>query len=294
MSAGEAIGIDLGTTFSCVGIFQGGRVEIIANTEGHRTTPNCVAFTAKERLIGDAAKSQAVMNPANTVFDVKRLMGRSFNDEAVQGDTKHWPFKVINSDGKPMIEVEYCSETRKFHAEQISSMVLSRMKETVEAIDAGRIAGLKVLRLINELTAAAIAHGMDKGFDRQRNVLIFDWGGGTFDVSILSIENGRIEVKAVGGDTHLGGEDIGCRLVDHFLKRFEMEHEGKDLTSSKKAISRLRRACERAKRLLNSAEYTYMDVDSLFKGINLSVMLTRAQLEQLCLDLFNAIVIGPL
>ncbi|EUB54507.1 Heat shock cognate protein [Echinococcus granulosus] len=229
MSTGAAIGIDLGTSFSCVGVFDHGRVEIVANDQGHRTTPSCVAFTDKERLFGGAAMNQMAMNPTNTVFDVKRLIGRTFDDEAVQDGMKHWPYKVANSKGRPKIEVEYCGQTKRLLAEQISSMVLVKMKEIAEAylgekvtdavitvpayfnvkqrqatIDAGKIAGLHVLRLINEPTAAAIAYGLERRDKRQCNVLVFDWGGGTFNVSILSIANGTFEVKAVSGDTHLG------------------------------------------------------------------------------------------
>uniref|UniRef100_A0A7E4T6H9 Heat shock protein 71 kDa protein n=2 Tax=Echinococcus granulosus TaxID=6210 RepID=A0A7E4T6H9_ECHGR len=312
MSTPPAIGIDLGTTFSCVGVFQNNRVEIIANDQGNRTTPSCVAFTDKGRLIGEAAINQATMNPANTVFGVKRLIGRSFDDEEVRSDMKHWPFKVINSEGKPRIKVQHCGETKQFVAEQISAMVLTKMKETAETylnekvtdvvitvpayfnvgqrqatIDAAKIAGLNVLRLINEPTAAAIAYGMDKRSNRQRNVLIFDWGGGTFDVSILSMKNGKFEVKAVGGDTHLGGEDINSRLVDHCVEKFKQAHKGKDLTTSVKAIGRLRKACETAKRMLSTAESTNIGIESLFEGIDFSTTLTRAPFEQLCSDLFS-------
>ncbi|VDK41274.1 unnamed protein product [Taenia asiatica] len=312
MSTAPAIGIDLGTTFSCVGVFQNGRVDIIANDQGNRTTPSCVAFTNKECLIGEAAKLQMAMNPTNTVFDVKRLIGRRFDDEVVQDDIKRWPFKVLCSGEIPKIEVQHCGETKRFIAEQISSMVLSKMRETAEAylgekvtdavitvpayfnvsqrqatIDAGKLAGLNVLRLINEPTAAAIAYGMDKRFDRQRNVLIFDWGGGTFDVSILSIQNGKFEVRAVGGDTHLGGEDITARLVDHCVEAFKKEHERKDLTFSEKAISRVSKACEEAKRLLSSAQSTDIGIESLFEGIDCSVTITRSQFENLCSDLFS-------
>nr|CDS24736.1 heat shock protein 70 [Echinococcus granulosus] len=252
------------------------------------------------------------MNLANTVFDVKRLMGRRFDDKVVQSDMKHWPFKVINSEGKPKIEVQHCGKTKQFVAEQISAMVLSKMKETAEAylgeevtdavvtvpayfndsqrnatIDAAKIAGLNVLRLLNEPTAAAIAYGMDRTSDRQRNVLIFDWGGGTFDVSILSIKNREFEVKAVGGDTHLGGEDINSRLVDHFVEMIKQEHKGKDLTTNKRAIHRLRKACETAKRMLSSAASTKVVVESLFDEVDFCKTLTRAEFEQLCMDLFS-------
>ncbi|VDK26751.1 unnamed protein product, partial [Taenia asiatica] len=245
MSTGPAIGIDLGTTLSCVGIVKNGKVEIIANDMGNRTTPSCAAFTDRDRLIGEIAKKQADVNPTNTVFDVKRLIGRRFEDAEVLDDMRRWPFKVINAGEIPKIEVQYRGKTEHFIAEQISAMVLSKMKETAEAyldekvtsavitvpayfnvnqrqatVDAGKLAGLNVLRLINEPTAAAIAHGMDRRMNRQRNVLIFDWGGGTFDVSIMSIENEKFEVKAVGGDAHLGGEDITSRLVDHFVEIF--------------------------------------------------------------------------
>jgi len=237
---GKAIGIDLGTTYSCVGVFQHGKVEIIANDQGNRTTPSYVAFTDTERLIGDAAKNQVAMNPSNTVFDAKRLIGRNFNDSTVQKDMKHWPFKVVNDGGKPKIGVEYKYEGKTFTPEEISSMVLTKMKETAEAYlgsqvrdavitvpayfndsqrqatkDAGVISGLNVLRIINEPTAAAIAYGLDKkkGSKSESNVLIFDLGGGTFDVSILSIDDGIFEVKATPGDTHLGGEDFDNRML---------------------------------------------------------------------------------
>ncbi|VDK25872.1 unnamed protein product [Taenia asiatica] len=302
----------MGTTFSCVGVVKNGRVEIIANYQGNRTTPSYVAFTDTERLIGEAAKKQADRNPSNTVFDVKRLIGRRYEDAEVQNDMRRWPFKVINAGEIPKIEVQYRGKIEHFTAKQISAMVLSKLKETVEArldkkvtnavitvpayfsvnqrqatVDAGRLAGLNVLRIINEPTAAAIAYGMDKKFDRQRNVLIFDWGGGTFDVSIMSIENERFEVKAVGGDTHLGGEDITSRLVDHFVEVFKEKHEGKDLTTNQKAISRLREMCEEAKGILSVAESTDIEIEALFDGIDFSTSLTRARFEQLCSDLFS-------
>ncbi|VDK23644.1 unnamed protein product [Taenia asiatica] len=312
MSRGPAIGIDLGTTFSCVGVFKDGKVEIIANDHGNRTTPSWIAFANNQCLIGEAARNQAVRNPTNTVYDVKRLIGRTFNDKAVQNDIMRWPFKVINSEGKPKIEVECCGETKQFFPEQISSIVLSKMKETAEAyldekvtdaiitvpayfndnqrqatIDAGKIAGLNVLQLINEPTAAAIAYSMDRTIDRQRNVLIFDWGGGTFDVSILSIENGKIEVRAVGGDTHLGGEDIDSRLVDHFVETFRKKNNGKDITTNKKAISRLRMECESAKKSLSYVDSTDIDIDPLFEGNDSTATLSRARFEHLCSDLFS-------
>ena len=242
-ASGPAVGIDLGTTYSCVGIWQNDRVEIIANDQGNRTTPSFVAFTDSERMIGDAAKNQAAMNPANTVFDAKRLIGRRFTDSATQSDMKHFPFKVVQKDGdRPSIRVTFKGEEKDFFPEEISSMILVKMKEVAEAFlgkdvpsavitvpayfndsqrastkDAGSISGLNVLRIINEPTAAAIAYGLDKGSSSERNVLIFDLGGGTFDVSLLTIEEGIFEVKATAGDTHLGGEDFDNRMVDYFL-----------------------------------------------------------------------------
>jgi len=279
MAKKTAIGIDLGTTYSCVGVFQHGKVEIIANDQGNRTTPSYVAFTDTERLIGDAAKNQVAMNPTNTIFDAKRLIGRKFHDTAVQTDMKHWPFKVTNSDGKPRLSVEYKTEERSFTPEEVSAMVLTKMKETAEAYlgsevkdavvtvpayfndsqrqatkDAGVIAGLNIIRIINEPTAAAIAYGLDKKKtgDKEANVLIFDLGGGTFDVSILSIEGGIFEVKSTAGDTHLGGEDFDNRMVDHFVAEFKRKHK-KDISGNKRALRRLRTACERAKRTLSAS-----------------------------------------
>jgi L1 cell adhesion molecule like protein len=244
-----AIGIDLGTTYSCVGVWQNDRVEIIANDQGNRTTPSYVAFTDSERLIGDAAKNQVAMNPINTVFDAKRLIGRKFDDATVQSDMKHWPFKVVSKEGgKPYIQVSFKGETKDFSPEEISSMVLTKMGETAEAYlgkkvtdvvitvpayfndsqrqatkDAGHIAGMTVKRIINEPTAAAIAYGLDKKetSKNEKNVLIFDLGGGTFDVSLLTIEEGIFEVKATAGDTHLGGEDFDNRMVNHFIQEFK-------------------------------------------------------------------------
>ncbi|KAK9364261.1 heat shock protein 70 family [Lipomyces starkeyi] len=310
----KAVGIDLGTTYSCVAHFSNDRVEIIANDQGNRTTPSFVAFTDTERLIGDAAKNQAAMNPANTVFDAKRLIGRKFSDPEVQGDVKHFPFKVIDRAGKPVIQVEFKGETKVFTPEEVSSMVLTKMKETAEGFlggtvnnavitvpayfndsqrqatkDAGLIAGLNVLRIINEPTAAAIAYGLDKKADGERNVLIFDLGGGTFDVSLLSIEEGIFEVKATAGDTHLGGEDFDNRLVNHFVAEFKRKHK-KDLSSNQRALRRLRTACERAKRTLSSSTQTSIEIDSLYEGIDFYTSITRARFEELCQDLFRSTV----
>jgi L1 cell adhesion molecule like protein len=314
MSYEGAVGIDLGTTYSCVGVWQNERVEIIANDQGNRTTPSYVAFTDTERLIGDAAKNQVAMNPHNTVFDAKRLIGRRFSESTVQSDMKHWPFKVeADKDDKPYIVVQYKGESKKFLPEEVSSMVLIKMKETAEGYlgkkvqkavvtvpayfndsqrqatkDAGAIAGLDVLRIINEPTAAAIAYGLDKvGENRERNVLIFDLGGGTFDVSLLTIDGGIFEVKATAGDTHLGGEDFDNRLVNHFVEEFKRKHK-KDLTSNARALRRLRTACERAKRALSSAAQTTVEIDSLYEGIDFYTSITRARFEELNADLFRS------
>ena len=324
-----AIGIDLGTTYSCVGIFRDDRIEIIANDQGNRTTPSFVAFTDTERLIGDSAKNQVAMNPANTVFDAKRLIGRKFADAEVQADMKHFPFKVIDKGGKPYVQVEFKGEEKEFSPEEISSMVLTKMRETAESYlggtvnnavvtvpayfndsqrqatkDAGLIAGLNVLRIINEPTAAAIAYGLDKKTEGERNVLIFDLGGGTFDVSLLTIEEGIFEVKSTAGDTHLGGEDFDNRLVNHFVNEFKRKHKvslgnatssgqlanssQKDLTANARALRRLRTACERAKRTLSSSAQTSIEIDSLYEGIDFYTSITRARFEELCQDLFRS------
>uniref|UniRef100_A0A0N8AHI7 Heat shock 70 kDa protein cognate 4 n=1 Tax=Daphnia magna TaxID=35525 RepID=A0A0N8AHI7_9CRUS len=307
-----AVGIDLGTTYSCVGVFQHGKVEIIANDQGNRTTPSYVAFTDTERLIGDAAKNQVAMISTNTVFDAKRLIGRRFEDSVVQADMKHWPFEVVSDGGKPKIQVDYKNETKTFFPEEISSMVLLKMKETAEAYlgktvgnavvtvpayfndsqrqatkDAGTIAGLNVLRIINEPTAAAIAYGLDKKVGGERNVLIFDLGGGTFDVSILTIEDGIFEVKSTAGDTHLGGEDFDNRMVNHFVQEFKRKYK-KDMATNKRALRRLRTACERAKRTLSSSAQASIEIDSLFEGIDFYTSITRARFEELNADLFRS------
>ena len=311
-----AIGIDLGTTYSCVGVWQNDRVEIIANDQGNRTTPSFVAFTDTERLIGDSAKNQAAINPTNTVFDAKRLIGRAFSDPTTQSDIKHFPFKVFAKDGnKPCIEVEYKGERKEFIPEEISSMILIKMKEIAESYlgdtvtdavitvpayfndaqrtatkDAGAIAGMNVLRIINEPTAAAIAYGLDKMNEtEEKNVMIYDLGGGTFDISILTIEGGIFEVKATAGDTHLGGEDFDYRLVAHCAKEFKRKYN-KDIMTNARAMSRLRTACERAKRTLSSSTQTSVEIESLFEGQDFFTTLTRARFEELCMDLFRGTI----
>eukprot|EP00245_Coleochaete_scutata_P002680 TRINITY_DN1364_c0_g1_i1.p1 TRINITY_DN1364_c0_g1~~TRINITY_DN1364_c0_g1_i1.p1 ORF type:complete len:653 (-),score=188.83 TRINITY_DN1364_c0_g1_i1:350-2308(-) len=309
---GPAVGIDLGTTYSCVGVWQHDRVEIIANDQGNRTTPSYVAFTDTERLIGDAAKNQVATNPTNTIFDAKRLIGRRFQDAAVQSDMKLWPFKVQPGAGdKPVIQIVHKGETKVFSPEEVSSMVLLKMKETAEAFlgqpvnnavvtvpayfndsqrqatkDAGAIAGLNVLRIINEPTAAAIAYGLDKQSGEEQNVLIFDLGGGTFDVSLLTIADGLFEVKATAGDTHLGGEDFDNRMVNHFVMEFKRKHK-KDISGNARALRRLRTACERAKRTLSAAAQTTIEIDSLFEGIDFYSTITRARFEELNMDMFR-------
>lgn len=308
-----AIGIDLGTTYSCVGVWQNGNVDIIANDQGNRTTPSYVAFTETERLIGDAAKNQVALNPSNTIFDAKRLIGRKFDDPKIQQDLKHWPFKVINDSGKPKIQVTYKGQTKRFAPEEISSMVLTKMKEIAETYlgtsiknavitvpayfndsqrqatkDAGAIAGLNVLRIINEPTAAALAYGLDKNLKGERNVLIFDLGGGTFDVSILTIDEGSLfEVKATAGDTHLGGEDFDSRLVNFLANEFKRKHN-KDLCNNPKSLRRLRTAAERAKRTLSSSTEANIEIDALYEGIDFFSRISRARFEELNGDLFSS------
>jgi len=308
-----AVGIDLGTTYSCVGVWKNDTVDIIANDQGNRTTPSYVAFTDTERLIGDAAKNQVARNPENTVFDAKRLIGRKFSDQIVQADCKLWPFKVESgTNEKPMICVHYNGEDKKFHPEEISSMILQKMKDVAEAYlgvkiteavvtvpayfndsqrqatkDAGSISGLNILRIINEPTAAAIAYGLDKKGAGERNVLIYDMGGGTFDVSVLTIEDGIFEVKSTAGDTHLGGEDFDNRLVDFCCQDFKRKNRGKDLAGNHRAIRRLRTQCERAKRTLSSSTQATIEIDSLFDGIDYNCNLSRARFEELCMDYFR-------
>ncbi|KAG0678167.1 Ribosome-associated molecular chaperone SSB [Kluyveromyces marxianus] len=307
-----AIGIDLGTTYSCVATYENS-VEIIANEQGNRVTPSFVAFTPEERLIGDAAKNQAALNPKNTVFDAKRLIGRRFDEESVQSDMKTWPFKVIDSNGAPLIEVEYLGETKTFSPQEISSMVLTKMKEIAEAKigkkvekavvtvpayfndaqrqatkDAGAIAGLNVLRIINEPTAAAIAYGLGAGkSEKERHVLIFDLGGGTFDVSLLHIAGGVYTVKSTSGNTHLGGQDFDTNLLEHFKAEFKKK-TGADISGDARALRRLRTAAERAKRTLSSVAQTTVEVDSLFDGEDFEATITRARFEDINAALFKS------
>ncbi len=306
------IGIDLGTTFSCLGVWNNNNVEIIANDQGSRTTPSYVAFTETDRLVGNAAKNQSAQNAVNTVFDAKRLIGRKFNDVTVQSDMKHFPFKVDKtSDGKPVIKVQYKGEDKTFQPEEISSMILAHLKQVAESYlgdevndavitvpayfndaqrqatkDAGTIAGLNVLRIINEPTAAAIAYGLDSKAAGERNILIYDLGGGTFDVSLLSIDEGIFEVKATAGDTHLGGEDFDRRLMEHFLLEFKRKHKV-DISENKRAVRRLQTACENAKKALSSASMANLEIDSLYDGIDFSSTISRAKFESLCVDLFK-------
>lgn len=310
-----AVGIDLGTTYSCVGVFRHNRVDIIANDMGNRTTPSYVAFTDDERLVGDAAKNQAAMNAVNTVFDAKRMIGRKFSDPIVQKDMEHWPFKVIRSDGdRPKIEIQWKGEKKQFFPEEISAMILGKMKDVAEAQlsepvndavitvpayfndgqrqatkDAGVISGLNVLRIINEPTAAAIAFGLNEKSDKERHVLIFDLGGGTFDVSLLDIDGGIFEVKATAGDTHLGGEDFDSRLVNYFADRFQKKFKC-DMRQSPRALRTLRTACERAKRTLSTATSASIVCDSLFEGHDFLENISRAMFENLNDELFRGTI----
>jgi len=306
---GETIGIDLGTTYSCVGVWQNDRVEIIANDQGNRTTPSYVAFNDNERLIGDAAKNQVSMNPTNTIFDAKRLIGRTMSDASVKQDMKHWPFKVVpGKSDQPTIQVMYKGEEKSFSPEEISSMILIKMKETAESYlgkevknavitvpayfndtqrqstkDAGAIAGLNVLRIINEPTAAAIAYGLDK--KNEQNVLIFDLGGGTFDVSVLTIDEGIFEVKATAGDTHLGGEDFDNRMVDYCIQDIKKKY--KKTLDNPRSLRRLRTACERAKRTLSSSMNACIEIDALMDNMDYNTTISRAKFEEMNMDYFR-------
>ena len=308
----KAIGIDLGTTYSCVGVFQNGVCEIIANSDGDRTTPSYVAFTDKETLCGQSAKNQVAMNTQNTIYDAKRLLGRKFSDPIVQSDLKHYSFKLVaDKDDKPMFSL---ANDKTYYPEQISAMVLGEMKKTAENYlgctvtkavipvpayfndsqraatkDAARICGLEVLRIINEPTAAALAYGLDKNHVGEKNVLIFDLGGGTFDVSLLTLDDGLFEVRATAGDTHLGGEDFDSRLVNHFMEEFKRKHK-LDIAQNHRAVRRLRTACERAKRTLSTTASATIEVDALFDGIDFNSTLTRARFEELCSDLFRGCI----
>jgi L1 cell adhesion molecule like protein len=310
-----AIGIDLGTTFSAVGVWQNDRVEIIANDQGNRTTPSFVAFTDSERLIGDAAKNQCAMNPKNTIYDAKRLIGRTYDDQHFQKFKHHFSYDVENNNNKPVIAVDYLGEAKKFTPEEISAMILTKMKETAETFlgisavtdavvtvpayfndsqrqatkDAGTIAGLNVLRIINEPTAAAIAYGLDKKDAGERNIIIVDCGGGTSDISLLTIDDGVFEVKATGGDNFLGGEDFDAKIVDHFASEFKRKNK-KDLTNNPRAMRRLRTSCERAKRTLSSTSIANIEIDSLFEGIDFFSSLTRARFEELCGDIIKRVI----
>jgi L1 cell adhesion molecule like protein len=305
-----AIGIDLGTTYSCVAWWKDNRCEIIANDQGNRTTPSYVSFTDSERLIGDGAKNQAAMNPENTIYDAKRLIGRKFKDPTVQADINSFPFNVIEKDDKPIIQAVYKGETKTFQPEEISSMILTKMKEVAESYigetvtdavvtvpayfndsqrqatkDAGMISGLNILRIINEPTAAAIAYGLDKK-EEEKIVLIFDLGGGTFDVSLLSIDDGIFEVKATAGDTHLGGEDFDNILMKYFTDEFKRKYKH-DIISNKRSMRRLKTACEKAKRVLSSSSSASIELESLYEGIDFFSSITRARFESLCMNLFQ-------
>merc|ERR1719453_1273164 len=307
---GPVIGIDLGTTYSCVGIFKNGRVEIIPNELGNRITPSYVAFTDEEKLVGESAKNQGSQNPMRTVYVVKRLIGRNFEDKEVQRDIKYLPYKVVSKSGKPYVQVATKEGEQKFSPEQISAMILVKMKEIAEAYlgrsvahavvtvpayfndaqrqatkDAGVISGLEVLRIVNEPTAAAIAYGMDKK-SGEKNIIVFDLGGGTFDVSLLTIDGGVFEVVSTAGDTHLGGEDFDQRLADHFVKIFKKKH-GVDIKKDVRALTKLRAEVEKAKRDLSSVIQVKINIEGLIDGIDFEETITRARFEELCADLFK-------
>jgi heat shock protein 5 len=313
---GATIGIDLGTTYSCVAVWKNGNIEIVANNQGFRTTPSWVAFTKEGFLVGDAAKNQVAMNPENTVYDAKRLMGRRFDEKDIQSDIKYWPFKVVNSDGKPKVRVTREGKSKDMAPEEVSALVLGYMKETAEAFlgqkvthavitvpayfndaqrqatkDAGAIAGLVVDRILNEPTAAAMAYGLDKKSKKEQKIVVFDLGGGTFDVSLLTIEEGVYEVKAVNGDTHLGGQDFDNRIVDHFLDLIKNKHKI-DFKAEKnnRAIAKLRAEAEKAKRTLSSSPEATIIIDGFLKGEDFIEKLSRARFEDLNKDLFKKTV----
>jgi L1 cell adhesion molecule like protein len=309
---GATFGCDLGTTFSCAAVFQNDRVEIIANDQGNRTTPSYVAFTKDQRLVGEAAKNQAAINPENTIFDIKRLIGRKFNDPLVQSDMKLLPYKIIpDQNGNCLVEVDYMNEKKTFSPIEISSMILTKMKEITESYlgeevknivvtvpayfndaqrqatkDSCAISGLNCLRVISEPTSAAIAYGLEKTSNKERTILIFDMGGGTFDVSLLTIDEGIFEVKATSGDSHLGGEDLDNRLVKHFIDEFKRKHR-KDPSDNNRSLKRLKIACERAKRTLSNSTTATIEIDSFYEGIDFMTTITRARFEDLCNDIFR-------
>jgi len=304
------VGIDLGTTYSAVGIWQKGEVQIIPNEMGNRITPSVVAFTDAERLVGDGAKNQLPQNPENTIYAIKRLIGRKFSDATVRSDSKLLSYKLVgDKDDKPRVEVQYKGETKTYTSEEISAMVLQKMKEIAETYlgttvknavvtvpayfndaqrqstkDAGTIAGLNIVRIINEPTAAAIAYGLNKA--EEKNILVFDLGGGTFDVSLLTIDDGFFEVVATHGDTHLGGEDFDNNMMRHFVSMLKSK-KGVDISKDQKALARLRKACEAAKRQLSSQPEARVEVDSLTEGFDFSEKITRAKFEELNMDLFK-------
>ncbi|KAH7239149.1 heat shock protein 70 family [Fusarium tricinctum] len=307
---GTVIGIDLGTTYSCVGVMQKGKVEILVNDQGNRITPSYVAFTEEERLVGDAAKNQAAANPENTIYDVKRLIGRKYSEKTLQGDIKHFPFKVVNRDDRPVVQVQVDGAKKQFTPEEISAMILGKMKEVAESYlgkkvthavvtvpayfndnqrqatkDAGIIAGLNVLRIVNEPTAAAIAYGLDKT-DGERQIIVYDLGGGTFDVSLLSIDDGIFEVLATAGDTHLGGEDFDQRVINYFAKQYNQKNNV-DITKDLKAMGKLKREAEKAKRTLSSQKSTRIEIEAFHNGKDFSETLTQAKFEELNIDLFK-------
>ena len=312
---GETIGIDLGTTYSCVGVWQNDKVEIIANDQGNRTTPSWVAFNKTEKLVGESAKNQVSLNPSNTIFDAKRLMGYKFSDPILQNELKHLPYCVKRGKNDvPLIDVTYQGEQKDFSPQEISAFILEKMKQTAESYlgkevknavvtvpayfndaqrqatkDAGSICGLNILRIINEPTAAAIAYGLDNHKEGERNVLIYDVGGGTLDVTLLSIDEGIFEVKATAGDTHLGGEDFDNNLVNYFIQEFKKKHKH-DIRESKKAVSKLKKASERAKRTLSSSSQAFIEIDSLYDGIDFNTYISRAKFEQINSHLFQKCV----